>query len=383
MNIGLNALGLLPGKIGGAETYFRSLVDGLQSEDSDNYYTLLCYEQDNQQFFLNNPKFSIKTVNCNAQTLKWYLRGILRNVAGIDLFNSFVYECKLDLLHHPFTLLSPTCPRIPSVVTFHDLQHEYYPEFFTTFERTYRNKNYKASARNAAMIIAISNFTKECLVDRYGVGENKIDVVYPAYGSSFLEVIEKERLDAIREMHGLHRPFMYYPAATWRHKNHSGLLESLKILIDSYGFDGQLVLSGIPMQAHGELLRNIERSGLNDSVRILGYLRYDELPSLYTLARLMVFPSFFEGFGIPLIEAMACGCPVVCSNVASLPEVGGDSCILFSPDSPEDMADKIWSVWSDDAKRELLRSRGFKRVKLFDWGRAANQTMEVYRKVVG
>lgn len=383
MNIGLNALGLVAGKIGGVETYFRSLVDSLQREDSDNFYTILCYENDKKQFSVRNPRFSIKAINCNYGTLKWYLRGVLRNVAGLDLFNPFVYECNLDIVHHPFTLLSPTCPRICSVVTFHDLQHEYYPEFFSSFERAYRNKNYRASARNASRIIAISNFTKECLVDRYEVEENKIDVVYPAFGAGFLEVIEKERLDAVRNKYGLDRPFMFYPAATWPHKNHSGLLKAMEILISSYGFDGQLVLTGIAKQAHGELLRNIVRSGLSDHVRILGYLHYEDLPSLYSLARLLVFPSFFEGFGIPLVEAMACGCPVVCSNAASLPEVGGDACFLFSPDSPEEMAGKIWSVWSDETKMEELRSRGFERVKHFEWGRVATQTMKVYQKVAG
>lgn len=381
INIGLNALGLIPGRIGGAETYFRSLANSLQKVDGSNSYILLCNEQDGNLFPINNPRFSIKTVKCPPKSLKWYMRGALRNLVGIDLLNPFVYKCKIDLLHHPFTLLSPTCPKIPSVVTFLDLQHEYLPEFFTPFEKAYRDRNYRASAKNASRIIAISKFTRDSLVERYGIDDSKIDVIYPGCTDGFTKIENDVLLHDIRNKYGLEQPFMLYPAASWPHKNHATLIDAVRILREVHQFQGQLVLTGIAMQSHGEIVERINRLGLAGVVKVLGYVDYGDLPSLYSMARLMVFPSLFEGFGIPLVEAMACGCPIVCSNVTSLPEVGGDACEFFSPYLPEEIADKIWSVWSDDTKRELLRSKGFERAALFEWSDTAKMTLDVYEKI--
>ena len=176
---------------------------------------------------------------------------------------------------------------------------------------------------------------------------------------------------------------MYYPAATWPHKNHKRLLAALKIMKDRYGFDGQLVLSGIAMQANDAVLEEIGRLGLRDDVIVLGYLPHEDLPCLYNLARLMVFPSLFEGFGIPLVEAMACGCPVACSNVTSIPEVVGDAAVTFDPVSVEDMAEKTWALWSNDSLLRDMKTQGLDRVKLFSWDNMARQTIQVYEKALG
>ena len=122
---------------------------------------------------------------------------------------------------------------------------------------------------------------------------------------------------------------------------------------------------------------------MKDTVNVLGYLPNEELPCLYNLARLMVFPSLFERFGIPLIEAMASGCPVACSNVTSIPEVVGDAAITFEPDSVEDMAEKVWAVWNDEELRRDMKIRGSIRAQLFSWDNTAKQTMKTYEKVAG
>jgi glycosyltransferase involved in cell wall biosynthesis len=158
------------------------------------------------------------------------------------------------------------------------------------------------------------------------------------------------------------------------------LLAALRILRESYGFDGELLLSGIAMQSHSEIMAEVGRLGLAGSVRLLGYLPAGELPWLYNLARMLVFPSLFEGFGIPLVEAMACGCPVVCSAMTSLPEVAGDAGALFDPREPEHIAQTIWSVWTDKAKRREMRERGLDRAQFFTWDETARKTIDVYRK---
>ncbi|MEJ2700142.1 MAG: glycosyltransferase family 1 protein, partial [Desulfuromonadales bacterium] len=219
--------------------------------------------------------------------------------------------------------------------------------------------------------------------EKYRVPAGKIDVVYNGYGGEYRVIDDVDELERVRSRYGLERHFLYFPAATWPHKNHRRLLGALRILVDRYRFDGQLVLTGISMKSHGDILKEIERLDLGEQVKILGYLPYAELPYLYNLARLLVFPSLFEGFGLPLVEAMACGCPVVCSDVTAIPEVIGKAGLLFDPTAEEDIAAKIWSAWNDEELRKRLVALGFQRAGLFRWEKAALQTIEVYKKALG
>jgi glycosyltransferase involved in cell wall biosynthesis len=190
-------------------------------------------------------------------------------------------------------------------------------------------------------------------------------VIYIGYSTAYRVLDDPAGLEAIRLKYGLNTPFLYYRRPPGLHRNHRRLLEALRIMKERYRFDGQLVLSGVSMQAHDTILEEITRFGLQDMVRVLGYLPYADLPWLYNLARVMVFPSLFEGFGIPLAEAMACGCPVACSNVASIPEVVGEAGALFDQESAEDIAEKTWLLWTDDAVRKRLIGAGLDRVKMF------------------
>lgn len=383
MIIGLNAVAFAPGHMGGVETYFRNLIQSLQDVDTGNDYLLICNKRYLDSFSLSNPHFSPLSCHFAKPSPLWYLRAAIRHVTPIDLLRPFMNRLKVDLIHHPFSILNPMNHRIPSVLTFHDMQHEFFPEYFSSYALHARKRLWRPSAELATRIIAISGHAKECLVERYGIDPNKIDVVYNGFSPQFSIQDNHEILESVRSRYGLHKPFMYYPAATWPHKNHKRLLAALKILKDRYGFDGQLVLSGIAVQANDQVLEEIGRLGLQGDVVVLGYLPHEDLPCLYNLARLMVFPSLYEGFGIPLVEAMACGCPVACSNVTSIPEVVGDAALTFAPDSVEDMALQIWSLWSDDTLRQESIARGLERVKLFSLENMARQTIRVYEKVLG
>jgi glycosyltransferase involved in cell wall biosynthesis len=255
-------------------------------------------------------------------------------------------------------------------VTFHDMQHEFLPDLFPPSEREARRRVYAPSARGATRINANSRHVKATLVDVYGIDPDKIDVVYQAHGPAFRPLRDPARLDAARRRHGISRPFLFYPAASWPHKNHLALLAALRLLRDRGLFDGDLVLSGIAPGANQRIAAEVERLRLGDRVRSLGYLAADELPCLYAAAELVVFPSLFEGFGIPLLEAMACGCPVVCSNATSLPEIAGDAALLFDPRSPEAMADRIAEVLGSAQVRSRLREAGLARAAQFRWDRA-------------
>jgi glycosyltransferase involved in cell wall biosynthesis len=263
------------------------------------------------------------------------------------------------------------------------MQHEFFPEYFSSYELKIRKEFYRPSAEQATRIIAISEHAKTTLIERYEIPPDKIDVIYNGYNSQYRIMEDHEGLEVIRSKYGLHKPFMYYPAATWPHKNHERLLAALKLMKERHLFGGQLVLSGIAMQSNNKVLQEIGRLGLENTVKVLGYVPYDDLPRIYNLARLLVFPSLFEGFGIPLVEAMACGCPVACSNVTSIPEVIGDAGVTFDPISLDDIVEKVSRLWNDESLRNDLRIKGLERVKLFAWTNTAQETIKVYEKAVG
>ena len=383
MRVGLNATSFLPRHMGGMETYFRNLVDRLQVFDHGNEYLILCDKRFAREFPLVNPACRLEFINYAKPSPAWFVRGIGRNVFNRDILTGRMNRVKADLIHHPFTVLTTPDIKLPSVLTFWDMQHEFFPEFFSRSELLKRQRLYRISAERATQIIVSATFTKECLIDRYCIEAEKIEVISTGYGSEYRPVDNTGVLAKIRVKYSLDRPFLLFPAATWPHKNHKRLLTALKMMRERYTFDGTLVLTGIAMPSHSEIQTEISRLGLADSVKILGYLPAAELPGLYNCARLMVFPSLFEGFGIPLVEAMACGCPVVCSNTTSLPEVAGDAGLTFDPLDVEAMATVIWSAWNDEQALAGMRERGLKRARLFDWNDTAVKTIAVYKKACG
>jgi len=382
MNIALNAVALAPGRMGGVETYFRNLVSSLQAVDTSNDYYLICSRRHLNSFHLANPHFRPLPSSFSKPSPLWYLRAAIRHVTPIDILRPFMNRLDVDIIHHPFSILQPLNHKIPSVLTFHDMQHEFFPEHFSSYALNARRKLWQPSAEQATRIIAISDHARVCLIERYGIDPGKIDVVHNGYNPQFRVICPPEVKEAVWSRYGLNKPFLYYPAATWPHKNHKTLLQAFKILKANSDFDGQLVLSGIAMQANNDVLEEVGRLNLHEDVIVLGYLPDDDLPYLYNLARLLVFPSLHEGFGIPLVEAMACGCPVACSNVASFPEVTGDAALTFDPYSAEDMAEKIWTLWSNDSLRLDLKTKGLDRVELFSCENMARQTMNVYKKAI-
>lgn len=364
------------------ETYFRKLLHWLQQIDNTNRYTVIYNEAYAADLPLFNPAFTMKTYRYEKKSFNWYVRGVLRNTLNIDPVRSRFKKLGLDLIHHPFNVLNPVSSGIPAVLTINDIQHEYFPDFFAASDLHKRRRLFKPSAMEAVRIIAISEFTRSCVVEKYGIDTGKIEVIHIGCGEEYRPIDDPEGFEQIRTTYGLDRPFLYYPAGSWPHKNHSKLLAALKLLKERRQFDGMLVLTGIAMRAQDTLLAEIESLGLGSMVKVLGYLPYAELPYLYNLATLLVFPSLFEGFGIPLVEAMACGCPVICSNRTALPEVAGAAGVLFEPLLPEDMAEKIWSVWDSAVEQQRLREAGFNRVKSFGWDGVARKTAAVYEKAV-
>lgn len=381
MKIALNLIGYLPG-CGGVETYLLNLLAALQQIDSENSYLVLCDEPAAPLLQIWTDNFRIRTFAYQKKSPRGLLRGALQRLTGKDMLCRELAALPVDVMHHPLTILNPPGLPFPAVLTFHDMQQEFFPQFFSAHELRQRRRTYLASVREAAVVVALSGHGKSCLVEQYGVEPAKVVAIPSGCGREF-HPRSPDELTAVAAELCVERPCMVYPAATWPHKNHLRLLEALRLVVDRRGFDGELLLTGAPKEGHGELLAAIERLELTSRVRWLGYLQPEQIPRLFNLVRLLVFPSLFEGFGLPVVEAMASGCPVACSRSSSLPEVGGDAVLYFDPEQPERIAETVGRLWHDESLRRTLREKGIVRARGFCWEETARRMVEVYQRAAG
>jgi glycosyltransferase involved in cell wall biosynthesis len=379
MHIGLNAIGFTPGRTGGMEVYFKNLLQGLQLIDHKNEYTMLCNRENADYFALFSQSFHRQIFSFNRFSALWYIRGIFRNVFNFDIMKWRFRGLSFQVLHHPSTVFVPLGVKIPFVVTYHDMQHVFYPGFFSKKQLQVRVSTDRAALKEARKIIAISQFTKQCLMEKYSVSDEKIEVVYHGVASDFCICSEQRRMTEIAEKYGLDKPFLLYPAAFWPHKNHLTLFNGLK---KCSAFDGQLVLTGIDVSGKQGIDKAIQECGLADRVKILGFVPESDFPLLYNLARGLIYPSLFEGFGLPIVEAMASGCPVACSNAASLPEVAGDAGIYFDPLSPESIVEAVSLIWQNEQIRKEKTILGLKQAQRFSLEAMAEKTLRIYESAL-
>jgi glycosyltransferase involved in cell wall biosynthesis len=367
MNIGVNLKLLNPGKIGGMEGYVRNLLKQLLEIDSTVRFTLFVTRENESTFFYPSErvtKILIPHKNYEPQIL----RGISQN-------NISLYFC-------PLLILEPLVRHIPSVVTIPDMQHEFFPRFFPKDILEWRRKNFKVSAISSTRVLAISNFTARTIIDILGVPPDK---VHCTHLSGDDEVFGKEAdqgvKNQVKEKYGLPDVYGYFPANTWPHKNHITLLRALKIYKERFGPSPKIVLTGAQDTGHKDLVAAIGELGLQEDVVFLGYIPKNEIPYLYRNASFLVFPSFFEGFGMPVLEAMLSDCPVICSDTTSLPEVGGDAVLYFNPLDPADIAQSMKLVLDNQDLRQSLIQKGRVQAAKFSWKATAEQTFAIFREL--
>jgi glycosyltransferase involved in cell wall biosynthesis len=384
MRIGISCFGHKPGTAGGTQVYRRELISALASFDRSNQYILLKWEDDNIALDDLPSNFTSVALSCST---KGFLSSRLEQVA----VNYFLWNrpnvlsrqadgLALDLIHFPTTVISPVIHAVPVVLTFFDMQQEFHPENFSLSERVRRHLTYRPSARKAGLIISPSSFTAETLVQRYKIPPSKIRRVPVGISDHYKPQTDPRVLGGIRQRYDLPEAFVFYPANTWRHKNHRRLLMALMLLHQQPNLRISLVCTGAA--SSGETVSQLGRSlGFPESQLFdLGFIPLADMPAVYALARMMVFPSLFEGFGIPVLEAMACGCPVVCANTTALPEVGGEAVRLFDPLNVPAMAETIRQVWEDADLRAAMARQGLRRAEHYRWERIIPAVVEVYRE---
>ncbi len=367
MHIGINALHLLPSKVGGVETYTRNLVQCLTRIDGENRYSVFINEESKGIFEALAPGISV--IPCPIRATRRPVRILWEQI----VLPFQVRKRKIDVLLSTGLTAPVFCPAT-SIVVLHDLQHLNQPHNFSWLYLQFLKAIIYAGAKSAHGVITISNHVKKDIERFYGVRPENIAVSHLGVDRALFNTEHPTREPGVRERYGLPEKYVLYAAASLPHKNHARLFAALQHVRRQIP-DLKLVLIGARDRGADALVREIDRLGLHDDVVLLGWLPFQDVPLIYRGCEAFVFPTLHEGFGLPVIEAMACGVPVVCSHMEPLIEVAGDAACFVDPMQPEDIARGILDTLVDDDRRADLIAKGLVRAQEFAWEKTAQHTL--------
>ncbi len=353
----------------GIGTYIRNLLRHLARLDQDTEYVVLCRREDREVAAALGENF--RPVDESAQPY---------SIAEQLRIPMVLRRERVSLFHAPHYVLPPLTP-CRSIVTIHDCIHLMFPQYLPNrlaygYARTFL---YTAS-RRSSRILTVSESSKHDIVRLMKVPPERVTVIYNAIDERFGQEPDEDEVWKVRERYQLHDPFILYAGNIKPHKNLERLIDAFYRLRRD-GLDIRLLIIGDEISKYPNLRRAVHRYQLHKYVRFLGYVPDDMLAVLYRLAGVFAFPSLYEGFGLPPLEAMASGTPVVTSNVSSLPEVVGDAAVLIDPHDPDAIADGLRRVLTDPALREDLRARGLARAREYSWDRSIRRVREIYGEV--
>lgn len=288
----------------------------------------------------------------------------------------------IDVYFNPHFFTAPVSKNCRKIITFHDLSFKRHPEFFSRRKQVWQIflMQAKKEAKKADKIIAVSESTKNDLISLYKINPDKIRVIYSGIES---KNNQQETASNIRSKYNLPDKFILYFGTIEPRKNIVGLIKAFEILKDGQNFpDLKLVLAGTMGWLYNDILRTARESKYSRDIIFTGFIEEQDKPSLYKLAELFVYPSFFEGFGFPPLEAMAAGVPVIVSNNSSLPEIAGNAGLMINPYDVREMTWLMRTALTDNALRERLIKNGFEQAKKFSWQRCAEETLKLISNAV-
>jgi glycosyltransferase involved in cell wall biosynthesis len=354
----------------GIGTYVRNLVHWLARLDHETEYVLVCRPQDCERVEQLGPNFRAMPDRSANYSVAEQL------TIPLDL-----QRARADLFHAPHYVLPALTP-CRSIVTIHDCIHLMFPEYLPgKLAHLYAQLFFWVAANRSARVLTVSEASKRDIVRFFPIPSDKVDVIYNAIDDRFSEPPDAAQLDQVRERYQLHDRFLLYSGNVKPHKNLERLIDAFARLQSAGGSDIKLLITGSEISRYATLRRAVHRYNLHKHVRFLGFLTADTLAALYHLADAFVFPSLYEGFGLPPLEAMATGTPVLTSNVSSLPEVVGDAALLVDPRDPEAIAEGMHQILTDEPMRQRLITRGRARASDFSWETSVRRVLEIYREV--
>jgi len=350
----------------GTATYIRGLLQGLRLTEKNQHLRII--ELSYSPFFGRHHRW-LRIIDAVNRDIVWINTKLPKK--------ALANQC--DLIHSP-AMMAPRKCRLPLVLTVLDLYIFRNRSAFPIWLQTIMFRRLPKVLKNSAKIIAISQFTKQEILDFFpDVNENKIMVTHLGVDSIFKKVADEESLQ-IKSKYGLAKPFIITVSTIEPRKNLKNLLRSYALVQNKLEHD--LVIVGAYGWKSADHMTLIHKLKLEGRVKYTGYVDTSDLPALYSAADIFIYPSLYEGFGLPPLEAMACGCPVITSNCSSLPEVVGDAAIQINPKNIEQLAFAIECLIANNDMKEFLREAGLKRASEFSWERCAQETIEAYKQAI-
>ena len=358
-------------RLTGNERYIANLAEQLLSVDRDNeYFLFFDREEISRQWTGRRSNLRTGVVSPNP----WLRLGLN--------FPHQLRRLRADVFHYQYT--GPLFRVCPEVVTVHDVSFERHPEFYRTAERLRLQLTVRRAAKTARRIITVSEFSKAEMVHYLGVPDERVKVIYNGVGPEFRPVADAEVIRRHLERHSIRRPYLLAVGNVSRRKNHGAAVRGFALWLSRRPeSEHRLVIAGNLQDAAADVLGEAARLGLPaNRLQVLGYVPEKELPFLYAGADVLVNTSLYEGFGLPLVEAMGCGVPVIASRASCFPEIAGDAARLVDPGDPEEMAQALEEVLENSSIRSEMISRGLRRAAGFRWDVAARETLKVYYEAV-
>ena len=351
----------------GNEVYIRSLLRAFAGVDRKSEFVAYVSEPGAEQWVPD--RFQVRRVAANPyRRLGWDLARLMRIDAP-------------DLIHVQYT--APLLTKVPTVVTVHDVSFLEHPEYFTRIRRTQLKMTVSRSVRQAARILTVSEFSRDAIVRAYGLEPGKVRVVPNAANPEFRVVGRERAQQTVRDLLHFNAPFIFSVGDLQPRKNQIGLIAAFtQLLMEHPQLPHHLVLTGKETWFAAKVKEAARASGLASRIHFTGFVPDAELLQLYNACDCFVFPSFYEGFGLPILEAMACGRAVACSNTSAMPEVADGAGLLFDPRQTGEIKRALADILLDAELRGRLERLGIQRAAFFSWEKSARATLEVYKEIV-
>ena len=354
----------------GIGRYVRSLLGELAAQlSAHEQLVYFCSAQQKARLGLpEDPRISWHRAQSSPFGLRqqWEIPRLLR-------------QARAHVYHSPYYLM-PYWPGVPTVLTVYDIIPLHFPQHVSPRARLLFNLTTRLALRRATNVIAISNATRDDFISHFGVVEQRITAT-PLAAANHFRPAPVDLIAGIRRRLSLKGPYALYVGSNKPHKNLARLLEAWQIVVGRMTEPRYLVLAGRLAAHDDDLSQRVDGLGLRDSVRFVRDVSDEDLVPLYTGAEVFVFPSLYEGFGLPVLEAMACGCAVACGNRSSMPEIAGQAARYFDPDNSSEIASAVLELFLDASKRETFHQRALRRASAFSWARTAAETLRIYRRV--